>query len=95
MNEIKTVGVTQTAHRSLLPDADSVITVDKGRGFIIEHRALFDFGDGFRRLRRKLVVTLFAPRSQDALLFVSGSYLRKSARATGGTAQCVGRVFVL
>jgi hypothetical protein len=38
-------------------NTDSVITVDKGRGFIIEHRALFDFGDGFRRLRRKLVVT--------------------------------------
>jgi hypothetical protein len=57
MNEIKTVEVEQTAQRSLLPDADSVITVDKGRGFIIEHRCLFDFGDGFKSLRRKLVVT--------------------------------------
>jgi len=57
MNELKTVGMTQTDHRSLLADADSVITVDKGRGFIIEHRALFDFGDGLRRLRRKLVIT--------------------------------------
>ena len=57
MNEIKTVEVEQTAQRSLLPDADSVITVDKGRGFIIEHRSLSDFGNGFKRLRRKLVVT--------------------------------------
>ncbi|MGC1685354.1 MAG: serine protease [Candidatus Acidiferrales bacterium] len=57
MNEIKTVGVAQTAHRSLLRKAESVITVDKGRGFIIEHRTLFDFGHGFKRLRRKLVVT--------------------------------------
>lgn len=57
MNETKTVEVTHTSHRSLLPEANSVITVDKGRGFIIEHRALFDFGGGFRRLRRKLVVT--------------------------------------
>jgi len=57
MNEIKTVEMTHTPQRSLLPEADSVITVDKGRGFIIEHRALFDFGDGVRRLRRKLVVT--------------------------------------
>ncbi len=57
MNEIKTVGVAQTAQRSLLPDADSVLTVDKGRGFIIEHRTLFDFGNGFQRNRRKLVVT--------------------------------------
>jgi len=53
MNEIKTVEVTHTPHRSLLPEADGVITVDKGRGFIIEHRALFDFGGGVRRLRRK------------------------------------------
>lgn len=57
MNEIKTVGAAPTSHCSLLPEADSVITVDKGRGFIIEHRALFDFGGGFRRLRRKLVIT--------------------------------------
>jgi len=57
MNEIKTVEVTHTPHRSLLPEAGSVITVDKGRGFIIEHRTMFDFGDGFKRLRRKLVVT--------------------------------------
>ncbi|MFZ0799959.1 MAG: trypsin-like peptidase domain-containing protein [Terriglobales bacterium] len=57
MNEIKTVEVGQTAQRSLLPDADSVITVGKGRGFIIEHRSLSDFGNGFKRLRRKLVVT--------------------------------------
>lgn len=57
MNEIKTVEVGPTSHRSLLPEADSVITVDKGRGFIIEHRSLFDFGNGFKRLRRKLVVT--------------------------------------
>ena len=57
MNDIQTVGVAQTAHRSLLHKADSVITVDKGRGFIIEHRTLFDFGNGFKRLRRKLVVT--------------------------------------
>jgi len=57
MNEIKTVEMTHTPHRSLLPEADSVITVDKGRGFIIENRALFDFGSGVRRLRRKLVVT--------------------------------------
>ncbi|MGB9504874.1 MAG: hypothetical protein WBQ91_01695, partial [Candidatus Acidiferrum sp.] len=57
MNEMKTVGVARTAHRSLLHKADSVITVDKGRGFIIEHRTLFDFGNGFKRLRRKLVVT--------------------------------------
>jgi hypothetical protein len=35
----------------------SVLTVDKGRGFIIEHRTLFDFGNGVQRLRRKLVVT--------------------------------------
>lgn len=57
MNEIKTVGVEQTADRSSLADADSVITVDKGRGFIIEHRSLFDFGNGLKRLRRKLVLT--------------------------------------
>ena len=57
MNEIKTVGVAQTAHRSLLRKAGSVITVDKGRGFIIEHRTLFNYGNGFKRLRRKLVVT--------------------------------------
>ncbi len=57
MNEIKTVEVTHTPHRSLLPEADSVITVDKARGFVMEHRALFDFGGGFRRLRRRLVVT--------------------------------------
>jgi len=57
MNQIKTVGMAQTAERSLPPDADSVITVDKGRGFIIGHRTLFDFGDGFKRLRRKLVLT--------------------------------------
>jgi hypothetical protein len=57
MKEIKTVGVAQTAHRSLLHEADGVITVDKGRGFIIEHRTSFDFGDGLKRLRRKLVVT--------------------------------------
>jgi hypothetical protein len=57
MNEIKTVEIAPTPHRSLLPEVDGVITVDKGRGFIIEHRALFDFGGGFRRLRRKLVVT--------------------------------------
>jgi|SRR5579862_1068085 len=47
----------QTARRSLLPDANSVITVDKGRGFIIEHRTFFDFGNGFTRFRRKLVLT--------------------------------------
>jgi len=57
MNEIKTVGVAQTGHRSFLHEADSVITVDKGRGFIIEHRTLVDLGNGFKRLRRKLVVT--------------------------------------
>lgn len=57
MNEIKTVEVAPISHRSLLPEADSVITVDKGRGFIIEHHALLDFGGGFKRLRRKLVVT--------------------------------------
>ena len=57
MNEIETVGVAKPGSRSLLPEARSVITVDKGRGFIIEHRTLFDFGDGFKRLRRKLVVT--------------------------------------
>ena len=57
MNEMKAVEEARTSHLSLLPEADSVITVDKGRGFIIEHRALFDFGGGVRRLRRKLVVT--------------------------------------
>ena len=57
MNQIKKVGVALTAHRGVLPDADSVITVDKGRGFIIEHRSLFDLGNGFKRLRRKLVLT--------------------------------------
>ncbi len=35
----------------------NVVTVDQGRGFIIEHYALFDFGNGLKRLRRKLVVT--------------------------------------
>ncbi len=35
----------------------AVITVDKGRGFIIEHHSSFDFGNGVKRLRRKLVVT--------------------------------------
>jgi hypothetical protein len=57
MNEAKAVGVAQTVHRSLLHEADSVITVGKGRGFIIEHRTLVDLGKGFKRLRRKLVVT--------------------------------------
>lgn len=57
MNEIETVAMTQTAHRSLPHKANSVITVDKGRGFIIEHHTLFDFGNGFKDLRRKLVVT--------------------------------------
>jgi hypothetical protein len=57
MNEMKTAREAQTAHRSLLHKADSVITVDKGRGFIIEHRSLFDFGNGLKRLRRKLVLT--------------------------------------
>jgi hypothetical protein len=38
-------------------NTDSVLTVDKGRGFIIEHRTLFNYGNGFKRLRRKLVVT--------------------------------------
>jgi hypothetical protein len=57
MNEIKTVTVAQTAHQSLPNEANSVVTVDKGRGFIIEHCTVFDSGDGFRDLRRKLVVT--------------------------------------
>jgi len=52
-----TTGVAQTAHRSLLRKADSVITVGNGRGFVIEHRVFFDFGNGLRRLRRKLVLT--------------------------------------
>ena len=57
MSEVKTVGVAQTAKRSLLPDPHSVITVNNGRGFVIEHRSLFDVGNGLKRLRRKLVLT--------------------------------------
>jgi hypothetical protein len=59
MNEIKTVGEAQTARRSLLHKADSVITVGYGRGFVMERRVYFDFGDGngHRKLRSKVVVT--------------------------------------
>jgi len=56
MNGMEAVEIARTLHRRFFPETDSVIKVDKGRGFIIEHRALFDFG-GVRRLRRKLVVT--------------------------------------
>jgi hypothetical protein len=59
MNEMKTVGVVQAVRPSLLHKADSVITVGSGRGFVVEHRVYFDFGDGngYRKLRRNVVVT--------------------------------------
>jgi hypothetical protein len=40
-------------------NTDGVVTVGYGRGFIMEHRVYFDFGDGngYRKLRRKVVVT--------------------------------------
>jgi len=44
-------------HPSLPHKADSVITVGNGRGVVMEHRVYFDFGDGYRKLRRKVVVT--------------------------------------
>lgn len=40
-------------------NTDGVVTVGGGRGFVMEHRVYFDFGDGrgYRKLRRKVVVT--------------------------------------
>jgi hypothetical protein len=38
-------------------NTNGVITVGDGRGFIIEHRTLFDLGTGVKHLHRKLVVT--------------------------------------
>lgn len=40
-------------------NTDGVVTVGGGRGFVVEHRVYFDFGggNGYRKLRRKVVVT--------------------------------------
>ena len=40
-------------------NTDGVVRVGNGRGFVMEHRVYFDFGDGngYRKLRRKVVVT--------------------------------------
>ncbi len=40
-------------------NTNGVVTVGGGRGFVMEHRVYFDFGDGNgnRKLRRKVVVT--------------------------------------
>lgn len=40
-------------------NTNGVVTVGGGRGFVMEHRVYFDFGDdnGYRKLRRKVVVT--------------------------------------
>jgi len=38
-------------------NTDSVITVGHGRGFVMEHRVYFEFGDGYSKLRSKVVVT--------------------------------------
>lgn len=35
----------------------SVIRVGGGRGFVVEHRTLFEPGSGFHRVRRKVIVT--------------------------------------
>jgi hypothetical protein len=36
---------------------DGVVRVGGGRGFVVEHRTLFDPGSGFHRVRRKVIVT--------------------------------------
>lgn len=40
-------------------NTSGVVRVGDGRGFVMEHRVYFDFGDGngYRKLRRKVVVT--------------------------------------
>jgi len=38
MNEIMADGVAKAAHQNLLHEAESVITVDKGRGFVIRRK---------------------------------------------------------
>ena len=40
-------------------NTNGVVRVGNGRGFVMEHRVYFDFGDGrdYRKLRRKVVVT--------------------------------------
>lgn len=40
-------------------NTDGVVTVGSGRGFVMEHRVYFDFadGNGYKKLRRKVVVT--------------------------------------
>ena len=35
-------------------NTDGVVTVGNGRGFV-EHRVYFDFGDGYSKLRRKVL----------------------------------------
>jgi hypothetical protein len=81
MNEMKTVGVVQTVRPSLLHKGDSVITVGSGRGFVVEHRVYFDFGDGngYRKLRRKVVVTAshclpHAPKVMSGVDYQSATY---------------------
>jgi hypothetical protein len=38
-------------------NTNGVVTVGGGRGFILEHRVYFDFGEGWRKIRRKVVAT--------------------------------------
>jgi hypothetical protein len=40
-------------------NTDGVLRVGNGRGFVLEHRVYFDFsdGNGYRKIRRKVVVT--------------------------------------
>lgn len=47
----------------------SVARVGSGRGFVVEHRVYFDFGEGYRKLCRKVVVTAShcLPRSPKVL----------------------------
>jgi len=87
-----------TTQYSAKRQADSVLTVDKGRGFIIEHRTLFDFGNGFKRLRRKLVVTashcLPHPPVMPCYSYQETTY-QKFACPAGGRTQCMGGLFIL
>ena len=71
-------------------NTDSVLKVGSGRGFVMEHRVYFDFGDGrgYRKLRRKVVVTAahclpHAPKviSKPSNVVILADLLRLTAQA--------------
>jgi hypothetical protein len=72
-------------------NTDSVLTVGSGRGFIVEHRTLFDFGNGYTKLRRKVVVTAshclpHAPKVFSGVDYQLATYPKLQRKRTGSGA---------